>query len=121
MLVLVGQQRGSWEEEERGTVSVAVAPGALSPPLPRHRPLALDGAELVTLGEAEWVELRLEVDGLGWNERTLSARAAQSPRLGHTGDNAADVVVFFFKLAKTEQKEGKKPSTSAEKLTNSDW
>ena len=29
-------------------------------------PLALDGAELVTLGEAEWLELRLEVDGLGW-------------------------------------------------------
>ncbi|TNN66311.1 hypothetical protein EYF80_023447 [Liparis tanakae] len=28
-------------------------------------PLALDGAELVTLGEAEWLELRLEVDGLG--------------------------------------------------------
>lgn len=28
-------------------------------------PLALDGAELVTLGEAECVELRLEVDGLG--------------------------------------------------------
>lgn len=30
-----------------------------------HWPLALDGAELVTLGEAECVELRLEVDGLG--------------------------------------------------------
>lgn len=29
-------------------------------------PLALEGAELVTLGEAEWLELRLEVDGLGW-------------------------------------------------------
>lgn len=28
-------------------------------------PLALEGAELVTLGEAEWLELRLEVDGLG--------------------------------------------------------
>lgn len=27
--------------------------------------LALDGAELVTFGEAECVELRLEVDGLG--------------------------------------------------------
>lgn len=32
-------------------------------------PLALDGAELVTLGEAEWLELRLEVDGLGWKEK----------------------------------------------------
>lgn len=28
-------------------------------------PRALEGAELVTLGEAEWLELRLEVDGLG--------------------------------------------------------
>ena len=49
-----GQRGGGW-----------AALGALSPPLPQHRPLALDGAELVTLGEAEWVELRLEVDGLG--------------------------------------------------------
>lgn len=32
-------------------------------------PLALEGAELVTLGEAEWLELRLEVDGLGWKHR----------------------------------------------------
>lgn len=33
-------------------------------------PLALEGAELVTLGEAEWLELRLEVDGLGcrWDD-----------------------------------------------------
>lgn len=31
----------------------------------RVSPLALEGAELVTLGEAEWLELRLEVDGLG--------------------------------------------------------
>lgn len=33
-------------------------------------PLALDGAELVTFGEAEWLELRLEVDGLGcmWDD-----------------------------------------------------
>ena len=30
-------------------------------------PRALDGAELVTLGEAEWLELRLEVEGLGCN------------------------------------------------------
>lgn len=34
----------------------------------RVSPLALEGAELVTLGEAEWLELRLEVDGLGCGE-----------------------------------------------------
>lgn len=34
----------------------------------RDSPLALEGAELVTLGEAEWLELRLEVDGLGCGE-----------------------------------------------------
>lgn len=34
-------------------------------------PLALEGAELVTFGEAEWLELRLEVDGLGcsWDDK----------------------------------------------------
>lgn len=35
----------------------------------RFSPLALEGAELVTLGEAEWLELRLEVDGLGCGDR----------------------------------------------------
>lgn len=35
-------------------------------------PLALEGAELVTLGEAEWLELRLEVDGLGCILKTSS-------------------------------------------------
>lgn len=34
----------------------------------RFSPLALEGAELVMLGEAEWLELRLEVDGLGCGE-----------------------------------------------------
>lgn len=39
------------------------------PPQTQFSPLALEGAELVTLGEAEWLELRLEVDGLGCGDR----------------------------------------------------
>lgn len=45
-------------------------------PTPWRWPLALDGAELVTLGEAEWVELKLEVDGLGWKTWELLSNTA---------------------------------------------
>lgn len=37
-------------------------------------PRALEGAELVTFGEAEWLELRLEVDGLGWDLKRKQRR-----------------------------------------------
>lgn len=61
MFVFVRQQWRSWEQEERkdhqcGGWELGWLAGPLgSPGLPHswHSPLALDGAELVTLGEAE--------------------------------------------------------------------
>lgn len=60
-------------------------------------PLALEGAELVTLGEAEWLELRLEVDGLGCGGEGRGEgvqRLVQLPGNG-SADNSDRVFIRF--------------------------